>query len=168
MMRKFTKNPEILVAVILFINLIFIFALWHVAKSRWNLSLPALGFTGRISEENITTRSRPLVTALQKYKTDTGKYPADLQQLIPTYLTSIPRTGLAKNRQFIYVTKETASKKDISWLSERYLRCFLGKEDFVLVVSLILGGNMVYRPSGDYRDIRGKNIGNGWAHTSID
>ncbi len=51
----------------------------------------------------VARESRPLVTALDRYRAEHGQYPCALDDLMPDYLPSLPRTGMVAYPQFMYL-----------------------------------------------------------------
>lgn len=45
-------------------------------------------------------RAKGLIQALEQYKADTGRYPSDLDALVPNYLTSIPQPARAAQYEY--------------------------------------------------------------------
>lgn len=77
------------------------------------------------SRQNGESRAAPILSALQEYKNETGIYPADLTELVPTYLPSIPKPAWRWPYTYEYKIRE-------------------GGKEFVL--QFMLGRNM----DGDY------------------
>ena len=53
-------------------------------------------------------RMLPLVRAIEAYHRDHGAYPAQLQNLVPTYLDELPSTGMRKHTNYFYYKGERA------------------------------------------------------------
>ena len=75
------------------------------------LIVALLGSCGKftISEEEITlnkARGQLLIDALEQYRVAEGKPPAQLQELVPTYLQEVPTTTMGP--EFIYHTIENS------------------------------------------------------------
>lgn len=116
--------------------------------------------------KRIAAAGNRVVGAIEHYKKDKGKYPSKLSDLTPRYLPAIPKTGLSSERQFYYMRRGSSEE---GWSLEASLtKSLMGSEPYVVTVMLIPQGTIVYRPSGDYRDIEGHPIGGGWAVTSRD
>ena len=49
-----------------------------------------------------TGRAEPIVTALESYRRDAGRYPRSLADLIPRHLQDIPSTGMLAYPEFSY------------------------------------------------------------------
>jgi len=62
---------------------------------------------------HITQSGKPIIAAIEKYHANNGKYPAQLEALVPTYLSEIPYTGLVGYPKFEYRLPNTK-------LSEEY------------------------------------------------
>lgn len=88
---------------------------------------------------NLTVKSRPIISALEVYRSKKGEYPKSLDELVPGYIDEIPRL-----------------KSSIG--SYQYSRMEDGQ--YELVIKFADGFNkycyMVYRPDGKYRI--------GWPH----
>ena len=50
----------------------------------------------------ISANARPIVKALEEFKSDNGDYPTALSQLAPTYLSELPYPGVLGARTFSY------------------------------------------------------------------
>jgi hypothetical protein len=51
----------------------------------------------------ITQNAKPIIAAIEKYKAEKGKYPANLDDLVPGYIATIPYTGAPGYPEFRYV-----------------------------------------------------------------
>ncbi len=58
--------------------------------------------------ERLGERSMPLVSAIHRFCTDSGRPPQTLSELVPAYLEQVPRTGIAAYPEFDYVSGEDA------------------------------------------------------------
>lgn len=58
----------------------------------------------------IAARSGPLIEAVRKYQAANGLPPAKLDDLVPKYLSSVPRTGVGAYPQYIYVTNGISTR----------------------------------------------------------
>ena len=89
----------------------------------------------------ISSNAAPLLVALEKYKADAGVYPTQLGQLVPAYLSEIPRPGIlgADCFDYRYPCGDTNPQ-----LSQYELRVFFGLEDWLF-----------YRP-GDQSELRAR------------
>ena len=59
----------------------------------------------RAGLQRAATRAEPLIDAIERYKIDQGRPPANLQQLVPRYLPKIPATGMAAYPKFRYASR---------------------------------------------------------------
>jgi len=50
----------------------------------------------------VVKRAQPLITAIERYHTETGSYPDSLGALMPKYINEIPYTGLAAHPEYRY------------------------------------------------------------------
>jgi hypothetical protein len=60
----------------------------------------------------LAVRSEPLVRAIRTYETKHGAPPPDLNALVPDFLPSIPRTGMAAYRTYRYHASAQATRFD--------------------------------------------------------
>ncbi len=56
----------------------------------WTLLFPIYGINGPTAQQG-QDQAIDLLIALEQYKTDTGKYPSNLELLVPAYLPHIPQ-----------------------------------------------------------------------------
>ncbi len=56
----------------------------------------------RAALERATVAARPVITAIEQYKRDTGKYPIQLDELTIKYLSEVPSTGNLVYPHFAY------------------------------------------------------------------
>ena len=63
--------------------------------------------------EALTERSKPLINAIEKFNSDSGRYPESLVELVPAYQSEVPGTGIPLCPDYIYsrANKETHYKK---------------------------------------------------------
>jgi len=54
----------------------------------------------------VTDNAKPFIEALESYREENGKYPSFSELLVPAYISSIPRTGLAGYPEFRYYKME--------------------------------------------------------------
>lgn len=71
-------------------------------------------------------RSAVLVAAIQDYERATGALPADLASLMPSYLASIPRTGMSATSEYEYETKAGPCSANNKWHLIVYVHRFIG------------------------------------------
>ncbi|MBI2843104.1 MAG: hypothetical protein HYX78_06860 [Armatimonadetes bacterium] len=131
--------------------------------------LPTLGLRHQPSDscrQQVVNSGQRIIEALESYNEDRGRYPANLNQLTPTYLSALPSNGLVKSRRFYYTSKEDKADDRGPWFSGA--KKLIGKDEYVIAVPFVPGGTVIYRPTGDYADIEGTSIGGGWFHTNID
>jgi hypothetical protein len=62
------------------------------------------------SKQTGSTRAAPIILALEEYKTKTGAYPADLKELVPTHIPSIPRPAWRWPYAYEYETRENGNE----------------------------------------------------------
>ncbi len=53
--------------------------------------------------QNAVERGNPIVDAVESYIRDTGEPPSSLEELIPTYIEGIPKTGIAAYPDYHYL-----------------------------------------------------------------
>lgn len=131
--------------------------------------LPLLGFHHSPSASDVPVvirNAQPLIKALDRYRRDQGSYPTSLQDLTPIYLERIPGTELTKGRRFYYVPNGAEIDKNIGHLC-RVVKD-PARDPYVLAVPMMPNGTLVYRPNGDYQNLPGRDVGNGWRWTSVD
>lgn len=58
--------------------------------------------TRRAGLEAAAARAKPLIAAIERYKTDEGHAPEDLQDLVPRYIARVPPTGMVSYPDFRY------------------------------------------------------------------
>lgn len=56
----------------------------------------------RAGLQQATTRAQPLIGAIEKFKRENKRLPANLQELVPAYIPAVPQTGMAAYPEFIY------------------------------------------------------------------
>lgn len=59
--------------------------------------------------DDLALRSKPLVEAIQKFSEKQGAPPKSLDDLVPDYLTEIPRTGMMAYPDYRYLVDEKAN-----------------------------------------------------------
>ena len=88
----------------------------------------------------LAKRSEPLVQAIKNYELQYGSPPADLENLVPEFLPSIPQTGMGAYPEYEYKVGGEAQK--------------FAKDTWCLVVDTPLGGLnwdiFIYFPNRDY------------------
>ncbi len=96
----------------------------------------------------IPLRARPLVTALEKFRSDHGHYPGALTRLVPRYLPRVPDAGVLGHREFEYTRADPQDQMGRgAWLADWHagydlrLPCPWGFLNF---------DSMHYWPSGQY------------------
>lgn len=102
-----------------------------------------------------------LVADIDSFQYRHGGYPAQLSEL-----ENIPPTGLARERRFHYVSSASNKNDSRDWFTNT--RAYLGKAKYVSCVPFVPRGTLVYRPNGDYSDLPGQTLADGWFHTSRD
>ena len=58
--------------------------------------------TRRAGLEAASTRAKPLIAAIERYKAEEGHAPKDLQMLVPQYIARVPQTGMVSYPDFRY------------------------------------------------------------------
>ncbi|MGI8906965.1 MAG: hypothetical protein ACR2IE_10805 [Candidatus Sumerlaeaceae bacterium] len=58
--------------------------------------------------EHLTQRSKPLVNAIRAYETDHSRPPGKLEELVPTYLSEVPRPHTGVGDKYEYISGERA------------------------------------------------------------
>lgn len=139
---------------------------WFVWTSVMLLSVPVFLTISDMSETDVLTATRNgqvLIDRVEAFHREHGRFPASAEQI-----GGIPRTGLAPIRRFVYVTP--GSPVSDPYLPARIADRMLGDCRYAVVLSLVPGGTLVYRPTHDYSDIssRGRPFGNGWFRSNID
>lgn len=61
--------------------------------------------------EKLAERSAPLIQAIRSYEAQHGAPPPDLDALVPGFLPSVPRTGMAAYPEYGYFVTKTADEK---------------------------------------------------------
>lgn len=79
-----------------------IFALFVPPITRRQLKPQRFWAMRRTGLQQAATRAQPLIGAIEKFKSDKKRLPANLQELVPAYLPAVPQTGMAAYPQFIY------------------------------------------------------------------
>ncbi len=133
--------------------------------------LPLLGFQrspSRLDVPVVIRNAEPLTNALDTYRQDHGAYPLGLDDLVTEYIEAVPDTGLIRGRRFVYIRKgaKPTSEDDMRHLARSTRE--LNGNAYVLAVPMVPAGTLVYRPNDDYRDLPGREAGNGWRWTYID
>ena len=87
------------VAVIWLVNWAILAGLFATAKPRVFWSQRRAGL------QRAATRAQPLIAAIERYKADEGRTPANLEELVPRYTPQIPATGMAAYPEFRYSSR---------------------------------------------------------------
>ncbi len=83
-----------------------------------------LGFLGKspvrqMCLHSLIARSQPLIAAITKYEAENGKPPADLQALVPKYISAVPDTQCGSGQQYEFEHWEGREKlrpePDVHW-----------------------------------------------------
>lgn len=134
--------------------------------------LPAVGVRRQPTIKDfpkVTKAGNLIVSALEDYHANTGYYPSRLSQLAPGYLPSIPNAGLVRHRPFYYAKRGDNSLQPGPWFPwPKHALKMMGNDPYVIAVPFVPVGTVLYRPSGQYRNVRGRPIGHGWAISPID
>ena len=64
--------------------------------------LPSYWPTRRAGLEAAVAHAKPLIAAIESYKTDKGHAPKNLQALVPKYIARVPQTGMVSYPDFRY------------------------------------------------------------------
>lgn len=74
-----------------------------------------------------------IVVGLNAYKSANGRYPADLTDLVPTYLPDIPATsmGLISHTYFYYNTDDTGGEFELMFPCPTWMRCVYSSKNGV-------------------------------------
>ena len=56
----------------------------------------------RAGLQQAATRAQPLIAAIEKFRRDNKRPPANLQELVPAYISNIPQTGMTAYPDFLY------------------------------------------------------------------
>lgn len=99
-----------------------------------------------------------LVAKIESYNKQEGHYPSSLK-LIP----DVPQNGLVKERRFFYATAQNSIDDKGSWFNGA--RAYLAKSPYVICIPLVPNGTLVYRPGGNYSDLPGHRLPDGWFST---
>jgi hypothetical protein len=85
----------------------------------------AVGFAGvnlannvrRAGFVSLAQRSRPLIAAIQQFEAQHGKPPANLEQLVPEFLPTVPKTGIGAYPKYEYfVVNDQTVYEGNSWV----------------------------------------------------
>lgn len=109
----------------------------------------------------IIRRGNLLISQIESYKNRKSHYPSSLKAL-----HAVPKTSLAKERRFFYVTARNSIDDKGPWFPST--RRYLGKSPYVICVPLVPVGTLVYRPNNEYSDLIGRSLSGGWYMTSND
>ena len=129
----------------------------------------------RATTAEAVRRGGDVVRAVEAFRVAHGQAPRTLDDLVPQYLGSVPRTGLGHWRPFyLYVPgNQTAARASVRTGLVNALELYRARilafgDPYALAVPCRGGGTLVYRPSGSYVDLPpGKAVGS-WFHSSMD
>lgn len=79
-----------------------IFALYVPPITRHQLKLQRLWPMRRAGLQQAATRAQPLISAIEKFKRDNKRLPANLRELVPAYISAVPKTGMTAYPTFLY------------------------------------------------------------------
>ncbi|HET6156840.1 MAG TPA: hypothetical protein VFE34_00710 [Dongiaceae bacterium] len=105
-------------------------------------------------------RSEDMVNAIEEYSRATGAPPATLAALVPDYLPSIPKTGMAAQPDYRYEPKSGPCSVENAW------------HLWVSVTQFIDMNRLLYCPKQDYPpardDVLSRTVIGTWVHDHID
>lgn len=61
-----------------------------------------------LTRENAITKAEPLIAAIEKYKTENGEYPENLERLKENYIREMPKSSIMEMRAFQYVKRNSS------------------------------------------------------------
>jgi len=93
-------------------------------------------YVRRYAFEKLAERTKPLIAAISTYEKDRGSAPAELGELVPTYIATIPATGISAYPEYRY---EKLEKDTDPW--ELRVDCGQGFSNW---------DEFYYRPSEQY------------------
>ena len=81
----------------------------------------------------LAERSEPVITAIKQYEATRGRPPANLDELIPSYLAEVPSTGMLAYPNYEYKAFPPEAAKKLHWydLGSRNGRSFAGLRSYV-------------------------------------
>ncbi len=79
--------------------------LWLAGSAGWEIERAIYSPARLAGFARVAENSKPLITAIERFHSETGKYPESLNELVPSYLASIPATGIHRYRGYQYDPK---------------------------------------------------------------
>ena len=116
-----------------------VFRVYRPAKTLVGVAIMAI--LGLIVANNLNWMKRKatektgqgIVAGLNAYKSANGRYPADLTDLVPTYLPDIPATsmGLISHPYFYYSADDTGGEFELVFPCPIWMRCVYSSKNGV-------------------------------------
>jgi hypothetical protein len=126
-----------------------------VTVSSFYLAMYSHGYLRVHAFHLLEARSAVLVNAIQKYEQDLGHPPQALADLVPSYLTEIPRTGMSSYPEYDFARGPGYCRQDSAWNIS------------ILAGDLLNWDTFFYCPRGDYPpDVGGNRVApiGSWAY----
>lgn len=85
---------------------------WIACVSTLLFSVPGIRmshYVCRYGFERMAERTKPLIAAIRKFEREEGRPPAELGELVPTYIATIPATGIGAYPEYRYEKLENDS-----------------------------------------------------------